>query len=171
MDRHGGDPRLLQGLGELHAVAAAHVPAPAELGGHRHGHGFHHGLHDASGFLRILHQGGAVAVVDDFSHGAAHIEVNDIGPRVFQGNLGGFRHADGVAAEDLHRRRMLPGKLGQQGEGLLVVVAQGLGGDQLRDGIARPQLCADLAESGVCDTGHGGQRQAGGNVHGSDLHG
>ncbi|CAN4034964.1 Phosphoadenosine phosphosulphate reductase domain-containing protein, partial [Dysosmobacter welbionis] len=70
VDRHGGGPCLLQDSGELHAVAAAHVPAPAELGGHRHRDGFHHCLHDASGLFRVLHQGGPVAVVDDLAHGA-----------------------------------------------------------------------------------------------------
>ena len=44
---------------------------------------------------------------------------------------------------------MFPRELLQQGQGLLVVIAQGLGGDELCDGISRPQLRADLAEGDV----------------------
>ena len=140
MDGHGGDAGLLQDLRKLHAVAAAHVPAPAELGGHRYVDRLHHCLHDPGGGLRLAHQGGAIAVIDDLPHGAAHVDVQHVGTGALNGDLGRFRHADGVVAEDLHRRRMLPGELLQQGEGLFVLVAQSLGGDQLRAGIARTQL-------------------------------
>ena len=171
VDRHGGGPCLLQDSGELHAVAAAHVPAPAELGGHRHRDGFHHCLHDASGLFRVLHQGGSVAVVDDLAHGAAHVQVHHIRPGMLQGDLGCLCHADRVTAEDLHCRRVLPGKLLEQGQGLLVVVAQGLGGDELRDGISRPQFRADLAEGDVRDPGHGGQGQGGVDGKRADVQG
>ena len=67
--------------------------------------------------------------------------------------------------------RVLPRELLQQGQRLLVVIAQGLGGDELRDGISRPQLRADLAEGDVRDPGHGGQGQAGIDGDSSDVQG
>ena len=172
MDRHGGHACLLQSLGELHAVAAAHVPAPAEFG--RDGsvrQGFHHGLHDAARLLRVFHQRRAVAVVHDFSHGTAHIDVQDVCPGDLYGDLSGLRHADRIAAEDLHGGRVLPGKLGQQGEGFFVVVAEGLGGDELRDRVASSQFGADLTEGHVRDAGHGSQGQPGGDLNITDAHG
>ena len=90
---------------------------------------------------------------------------------MLQGDLGCLCHADRVTAEDLHCRRVLPGKLLEQGQGLLVVVAQGLGGDELRDGISRPQFRADLAEGDVRDPGHGRQSQLGMNFDRTDPHG
>ena len=170
MDRHCGHAGGLQRFGKLHAVAAAHVPAPAELGGDGDVYGFHHSLHNAAGLLRVFHQRGAVAVVDDLCHGAAHVDVDDVRPGVLQGDLGGLRHADGVAAEDLHRRGMLTGKLLQQGKCLFIAIAQGLGGDQLRDGVTRAQLGTDLAEGHIGHAGHRCQCQAGFDLHVSDIH-
>ena len=90
---------------------------------------------------------------------------------MLQGDLGCLCHADRVTAEDLHCRRVLPGKLLEQGQGLFVVVAQGLGGDELRDGISRPQFRADLAEGDVRDPGHGGQGQGGVDGKRADVQG
>ena len=66
---------------------------------------------------------------------------------------------------------MLPGELGQQGEGLFVMVAQGLGGDELRAGQARAQFRTDLAEGHVRDAGHGCQGQPGIDFNIADTHG
>ena len=159
MDRYGGGSRLLQSLSKLHTVAVTQIPAPAELGRDRHAwQGLHHRLHDASRQLRVLHQCRAVAVVDDLTHGTAHVDIQNIRPGVFHGDLGGLRHTDGVAAEDLHSGGMFSGKLGQQGKGLFVMVAQSLGGDQLRNGVACSQLGTDLPESGIRHPCHRSQR-------------
>ena len=172
VDRHGGGTRLLQSLGELHAVAAAHVPAAAELRGDRGARqGLHHRLHDAGGLVGVLHQSGAVAVIDDLGHGTAHIDIQNVRAGIFHGDLGGLRHTDRVAAEDLDGGGMLPGELGQQGEGLFVMVAQGLGGDELRAGQARAQFRTDLAEGHVRDAGHGCQGQPGIDFNIADTHG
>ena len=171
MDGNRGSPGLFQDPGKFDAVAAPHIPAPAELGGHGDVHGFHHGLDDFPCQFRGTHQSRAVAVVDNFPHGAAHVDIQDIRPGVLHGDLGGLRHAHRVAAEDLNGGGVLPRKLPQKGKGLLILIAKGLGGDQLRAGIARPQLRADPAEGRVGDAGHGGQRQFRGNRDGSDVHG
>ena len=76
MDRYSGRSRLLQSLSKLHTVAVTQIPAPAELGRDRHaGQGLHHRLHDASRQLRVLHQCRAVTVVDDLTHGTAHVDI------------------------------------------------------------------------------------------------
>ena len=76
MHRHGGGTGLLQSLSKLHTVAVTQIPAPAELGRDRHaGQGLHHRLHDASRQLRVFHQCRAVTVVDDLTHGTAHVDI------------------------------------------------------------------------------------------------
>ncbi len=57
----------------------------------------------------------------------------------------------------------------QQGEGLFILIAQGLGADHLRDGQPRAQLPADGAEGQVRHPRHGGQHQLGINIDGTDL--
>ena len=90
---------------------------------------------------------------------------------MLDGDLGRLRHAHGVIAEDLHGRRVLPRELLEEGEGLFVVIAQRLGGDQLRAGKARAHLGADLAESNVRHPCHGGKRQLGIDDYISNQHG
>ena len=76
MDRYGGGSRLLQSLSKLPAVAVTQIPAPAEHGRARHaGQGLHHRLPDASRQLRVLHQCRAGTVVDDLTHGTAHVDI------------------------------------------------------------------------------------------------
>ena len=170
MDGDGGGPGGFQHLGHLHAVAAAHVPAPADLGRHRNGNGGVHRLHDAPREIRAAHQGGAVAVIHDLPHGAAHVQVDDLRPGLFQGDGGGLRHAGGIAAENLHRRRTLLRKAAQQGKGFFIAEAQGLGGDELRAGKGGALLPAEKAEGGVGNAGHGGQHQGRFQGDVADLH-
>ncbi len=68
-------------------------------------------------------------------------------------------HAHRVAAEDLGGGGVLPLPQLQQGDGLFVLVAQGLGADHLRAGEPRPLLPADGAEGHVGHPRHGGQGQ------------
>ena len=89
---------------------------------------------------------------------------------MLDGNLRRLGHTDGVAAENLHGGGVLAGELLKQGEGLFVVIAQGLGGDQLRDRVARPQLGADLAKGHIRDACHGGQSQPGVDLYCSNAH-
>ena len=144
--------------------------APAELGGDRHGHGLDDRLHDAARLFRIFHQRSAVAVVDDFGHGTAHVDVDDVGAGMLNGDLSGLCHADRVTAENLYGGGVLAGELLQQRKRLFIVIAQGLGRDQLRNGVTGAQLGTDLAEGHIRYAGHGGQCQAGVDLNGSNSH-
>ena len=168
---HRRHPCLLQHPGQLHGIDAALVPAPTHFHRHRHRAGLHHRLGDAGGPLRVLHQGGAVTVGDHLAHGTAHVDVDEVGAGQLGGHAGGFRHAGGVAAEDLHPGRMLPRPQTQQTAGLAVLIAQGLGADHLGDGKPCPQLPADLAEGQIGDPGHRGQDQPGIHMDAADVHG
>ena len=170
MDGHGADAHLLESLCQLHGVDAALVPAAAHL--HRDGHraGLDHGLGYAGGLVDVPHQGAAVAVGDDFPHGAAHIDIDEIGAGDLRGLHGGLRHTHRVAAEDLGRGGVLPGEELEKALGLAVLIAQRLGAHHLRDGQSRAHLRADLAEGQVGDACHGGQRQAGRNGDIADFH-
>ncbi|MPM60139.1 hypothetical protein SDC9_106986 [bioreactor metagenome] len=140
MDRDGADARLLQKLCHLHGVQMPHVPTPSNLRRHRHGAGLYYGLGYPGGILRILHQGGAVPVARNLSHGTAHVDVNHIRTGELCRDLRRLRHTGGVAAEDLHRKRVFSRKGSQQAACFLILIAQGLGGNQLRVGIARAKF-------------------------------
>ena len=159
VDGHGGRTGLLHGLCKLHAVDGALVPAQAELHRHRalcppdHRFGHPHRLG------RVTHQAGAVPGVCHFGHGAAHIDVDDVRPGNFGGDGRPLLHAHGVAAEDLGGGGVLPLPQLQQGHGLFVLKAQGLGADHLRAGQPRPLLPADSPEGRIRHPRHGGQGQ------------
>ena len=169
--RDGADPRLLQHLRQLHGVDAALVPAPAHLDRHRYGTGLHHRLGDAGGLLRLLHQGGAVAVGHHLAHGAAHVDVDDRRAGHLRRDGGGLGHAPDIAAEDLGGGGALVARQLQKAAALFVLIAQGLGADQLGAAHVGAQLPADLTKRQIRDAGHGGQIQFSGDVDGSDVHG
>ena len=171
MDGDGGHARLLQHLCQRDGVDAALVPAPAHLHRHGDGGGLHHRLRQAGGLLRVLHQGRAVPGGDHLAHGTAHVDVQQVRPAGLDGDLCGLRHAGDIAAEDLGGEGALPREGAQQLPALLVLVAQGLGADQLRIGKARPQLGTYLPEGGVGHPRHGGQGQPGVDFYSADLHG
>ena len=140
----GGDPQVLQALGQFQADDVSLVPAQA----HFHGDGdlagsFPNGLRHPAGFVQVPEQAGAVPVVGDLGDGAAHVDVDDIWVGHLPHNGGALLHTGQVAAKDLHACWMLVFPQPHQGQGLLVLVAQGLGAHHLRYGIARPQLPAD----------------------------
>ena len=148
VDRHGGHTGGLHGLGELHAVDGALVPAQPEFDGDgpsarppddRLGH-----LHRQLG---VPHQAGAIPGVGHLGHRTAHIDIQNVRPRLLRGDARRLLHAVRVAAEELHRRRVLPLAQLQQGKGFFVLIAQGLGADHLRHGVPRPQLPAHRPEA------------------------
>ena len=171
MDGEGGNTRVLQPFGKLQIVQVAPVPAQANFGGDRpasrpaNDGGGHFG-----GFLRVPGQARALPVVAHLGHRAAHVDVDDVRPGVLGGFGGGLFHGLLIAAEKLDGGGVLPLAQLQQGEGLSVLIAEGLGGDHLSDGVARPQLPADSAEGKVGDPRHGGQHQGGRDIHTADFH-
>ena len=89
----------------------------------------------------------------------SHIDIQNVRPRLLRGDARRLLHAVRVAAEELHRRRVLPLAQLQQGKGFFVLIAQGLGADHLRHGVPRPQLPAHRPEAQVGHSGHGRQSQ------------
>ena len=170
VDGDGGGPRLLADLGKRHRVHAAAVPALAEFHRHRLIHSGADGLNDAPGQLRVPHKGRAVAGFDDLSHGAAHVDIQNIRPGSFQGHTGGLGHDLRLVAEDLYGAGVLVLGDIQQGFGLFIVVDQGLGADHLRGGEGRALLTADLPEGEIRHPGHGAQRQPPLEFHIADLY-
>ena len=159
LDGNRGSPGLFQDPGKFDAVAAPHIPAPAELGGHGDVHGFHHGLDDFPCQFRGTHQSRAVAVVDNLAHWTAHIDIQHIRAGKFDSNPGGLGHTIRLMTENLHSSGMLTRELLQKPEGFPITVAKRFGGNQLRAGIAGPQLRADLTESSVGNASHRSQGQ------------
>ena len=88
----------------------------------------------------------------------------------YRGDDGGFSHAGDIAAEDLGLHRMLARKGREQCAALFILIAQRLGADQLRTGVARPQLTADLPERHVRHPRHRRQGKPGGHLHISNPH-
>ena len=170
VDGDGADARLLQHFCQLHRVDAALVPAPAHFYRHGHGAGLDHGLGQARRLLRVAHQGGAVAVGHHLSHGAAHVDVDDVRAGHLRRDDGGLGHAGDIAAEDLGGGGTLVGRQLQQTAALFILIAQRLGADQLRAAHTGAQLAAYLAEGHVGDAGHRRQIQLGVDLYVSDVH-
>ena len=171
MDSDGADPHLLQHFRQLHGVDAALVPAAAHFHRHRHGAGLHHRLCNTGGLLRVLHQRRAVAVGHHLAHRTPHIDVDERRAGHLRRDLGGLRHALDVAAEDLGGGGTLVVRQLQKTAALFVLIAQGLGADQLGAAHVGAQLPADLAEGHVRDARHRRQIQFSVNSDVSDLHG
>ena len=94
-------------------------------------------------------------------HRAAHVDVDDVRPGLLQGQGGPLFHTGLVAAKDLDGGGPFPRPQLQQGGGLFIPIAQGLGADHLSDGVAAGQLPAHGAEGQVGHPGHGGQGDLG----------
>ena len=60
--------------------------------------------------------------------------------------------------------------LAQQGAGLLILIAQGLGRDHLRRGQPSARPAADVPKGRVRHPRHGGEEEAGGNRYFTYLH-
>src|SRR6185437_11179159 len=93
-------------------------------------------------------------------HGAAHVEVDEVGAGGGDA-LGGGLHDVGVRAEQLHRDRVLVGVDAQQlGAGALVAVVHGVAGDHLGDHQARAVTLGLQPHEPVADPGQRGQHHA-----------
>ena len=162
MDGHGGHPHILHAPGKLHTVDGALVPAQTEFHGDRLAGGPpHHGGGHSGSLLRVLHQGGAIPGPGDFGHGTAHVDVDDVRPGLLQGQGSALLHGGLVAAENLDGTGVLSLAQGEEGGGLFISIAQGLGADHLGDGVTAGQLPAYGAEGHVGDPRHGSQHDFG----------
>ena len=100
--------------------------------------------------VRVPHQARAVPGVGHLGHGAAHVDVDEVRPGHLVGDGGRLLHAHQVAAEDLGGGGVLPLPQLEQGNGLFILKAQGLGTDHFGTGQPCPLLPADGAERQVC---------------------
>ena len=113
----------LQHLAEFHRVYVPHVPALSSLDRHGDPTPSLHRFHNASRFVRILHQCAAVSAVGHLGHGTAHIDVDDV--RLFQLHDLGRRllHAHHIAAEQLDGGGVLIRRQRHDAAGLFVLIA------------------------------------------------
>ncbi len=157
-----GEP-LRAGLDEawadLEAGAGAVLEPSAHLHGHRDGHGVRDGRDDAARPLGILEQGRSGARLRHLPHGAAKVDVDDVG-------AGGFDHArrlghhGGLRPEDLDGERVLVGGDEQIAERPLVLVLQTGAAHHLRADESSSETAALPAKCLHADARHGGQNEA-----------
>ena len=123
MDGYGVCSGGLQHLAEFHSVYVPHVPALSSLDRHGDPTPSLHRFHNASRFVRILHQCAAVSAVGHLGHGTAHIDVDDV--RLFQLHDLGRRllHAHHIAAEQLDGGGVFIRRQRHDAAGLFVLIA------------------------------------------------
>ena len=158
MDCNGCCAVVLEDLGQFHHIDAAPVPAQSGFHRHRHIHGVSHRPDNAPSQSRVLHQGAAVAVVDDFGHGAAHIEIEKITAGVGQGQFGSLGHDLRIVAENLCATQACR-RFFQKADAFFILIDQGTGGHHLRHRHRRPHPGADGPEGQIRDAGHGRQHR------------
>src|SRR6185503_302939 len=129
-----------------------------------------HGAEDARGGRHVAHEGGALALAGDAGHGAAHVEIHDVGPQALA-FLGGAPERVGDLAEELHRQRPLLRVVRGDVIGVRVLEKQGGGVHLLGGGEPAAAFLHDEPEGGVGDARHGGHAGERADVDGTDLHG
>src|SRR5690606_26321869 len=119
---------------------------------------------------RVGHERAAGPALEDFGDGAAHVDVDDVGP-VLLGHHGGARHGIGIAAEDLHGegalRLLVASKVAERAGG---GADEPLGGDQLGRAEAGAIAERQTTEGHLADTGHGRQDPLALQLDRSDSH-
>ena len=106
--------------------------------------------------LGLAHQAAAGVVLRDLRHGAAHVDVDDVGAHAFD-DLRRRGHLRGIAAEDLDRDRpLLLGVLGVL-ERAIDAAHEPLGRHHLRDD--EPAAAVALDQAAKRRVGHAGHRR------------
>jgi len=160
----------LRHLGHLDRVQVLVVPAAADLDGERHAHRLAQRAQDERGGGHVAHERGALALAGDLGHGAAHIEIHDVGAQDLAA-LGGPREPIGILAQELHGERPLRGIVGGDGVGVRVAGQERGRVHLLRGGEPAAALPRDEPEGRIGDAGHRGQAGQRGDLDGTDLHG
>ena len=113
--------------------------------------------HDGGGQVRIAHKRAAIAFRDDFSCGAAHVDV-DVGEALAHDLLdpSGLRsHGVRLVAEQLNRDHVLALRQVEQMTRFLVGVGQALGGNHLGVCEIGALFAAQCAERHIRNARHG----------------
>ena len=160
VDGDGSGTSRFSPFGQFRRRKRGVIPAGAHLDRDRDGHGADDGTDDFLCQGQVLHQGRAVAVLDDFLDGTAHIDIDDIGTVFFDDGrcLG---HDVRVRAENLHGQGVFPVFDVQQFFCMLVAVADTLGTDHFRADQGRPIAVGDDPVRRITDAGHRGQDDRG----------
>ena len=111
--RDGIDACRLGAFRQVHDVDGALVPADPHLDRKRHLHRLADGRENGRRVLRVAHERRALAILDDFRRGTAHVEIEDVGrAELFDIGRRLGRHL-WASRENLHGERPLGG-LGRQ---------------------------------------------------------
>ena len=154
MERERRRARLDQARADVERVARAVGQPAAHLHGDGHGHRAGHSADDLARPLRILEQRRAGAGLRHLAHGAAEVDVDDVGAGVLDhpGRLG---HDGGLRAEDLHRQRGFVARDAEVAERALVAVAQARAAHHLRADEPGSEAPALAPEGLHADARHG----------------
>ena len=107
--RDGIDACRLGAFRQVHDVDGALVPADAHLDRERHLDRLADGREDGRRALRVAHERRALAILDDFRRGTAHVEIEDVGrAELFDIGRRLGRHL-WASRENLHGERPLGG--------------------------------------------------------------
>ena len=130
--------------------------AYAGLDRHRQVGFFDHGGGDSKHFRYILQNARAGTFARHFAHGAAPVDVDEVG-------FGLFHHLETaqqfilVGTKNLYTKGSLLGGEAHLSEAFFGVAVKGFGGDELGDEQIGPHFLAQLAEGEVGDVVHGGE--------------
>ena len=170
MDKNGRDARVFQHPRQVRRGQILLVPSQPHFGGDRNFHGVHHAADQLRGLLQFRHHGGASADAADFSHRAAHVDVN-------RGNAdgleidGGVAHLFGDGAKQLHGQRTVRRAGFDQLERLGFFFQERAGVDQIGGGqVQSAQFAHGQAEGQVGVTRQGREEQIGLQLERADAH-
>ena len=156
MDGERRDAAILQLLGQFHDDLAVVVPSQTRF--HRHGqvHGLDHGTGDFKHQGDVAQHAGATALARDLLHGAAPVDVDEIGVSL-SSDACRLDHRVHIAAIDLDGCRMLARRDGHLLERTLDAANQRVGADELGIDHIGPLFTADEPERLVGDVLHRSQ--------------
>ena len=160
-------------LCQFHHVDMGFVPAFSGLQGDRDRHCLRHSPDDPPCQLRIFHQRGALAVVHDLRHRAAHVDVEEVevNLRPLADDVQRLRNKLRLTPEKLHRHRPLFFLRLHQLRRLAVAVADRLRADHLHRDEARALFAAKQTKRQVRDPCHWRHQNVILKCHAADLEG
>ena len=158
VDGQGLDAHVLQAFGHFFDIFRLVVPAQSGLYGHRQAGAFDHRRRQAGHQRHVFQYGGAGAFADHFFHGAAKIDVHQVGLDGID-DPGAHGHCFFVAAEDLDAERAFVFKEIQLLPAFDGIADQSFAGDEFAVHQIGAVLFADIPERGVAHVFHGGQEE------------
>ncbi len=150
------------------AVREPFSKSSAHLHRDRHVDRVDHRPGQATGEVVLLQRAGSGSGLGDLAHGAAEVDVDDVGARSDH-HLGRLGHPLGLGAKDLDGQRMFVPGDPQVPQSALVAVGQSARGNHLRAHQPGPESTSLAAERLHRDTGHRRQHDPGGNLDIPDV--